>query len=175
MQRIVSRWSAATLSTILGLATVAASCASASNQTTAGSTAAMAAQASSPTGKPLAILPTSPDLKWGPCPPIFPAGCQIAVLHGDPSQPNADIYLRVPGGYTIPTHTHTSAERMVLTTGKLKVKYKGAKMTTLTVAEYAFGPAGLPHVAKCVSKTPCTLFIAFEGPVDALAFTGTLD
>jgi len=135
----------------------------------------MAAQASSPTGKPLAILPTSPDLKWGPCPPIFPAGCQIAVLHGDPSQPNADIYLRVPGGYTIPTHTHTSAERMVLTTGKLKVQYKGAKMTTLTVAEYAFGPAGLPHVAKCVSKTPCTLFIAFEGPVDALPFTGSLD
>ena len=38
------------------------------------------------------------DLQWGPCPPIFPAGCQIAVLHGDPARPNADVFLRVPGG-----------------------------------------------------------------------------
>ena len=142
MQRIVSRWSAAALVIGLGLTSAVASGASTADT-------------------PLALKVSSPDLKWGPCPAIFPAGCKIAVLHGDPSQPNADIYLRVPGGYTIPTHSHTSAERMVLVTGKLKVQYKGSKMTPLNVAEYAFGPAGLPHVAKCVSKTPCTLFIAF--------------
>ena len=27
----------------------------------------------------------SSALQWGPCPAIFPSGCQIAVLNGDPS------------------------------------------------------------------------------------------
>jgi uncharacterized RmlC-like cupin family protein len=31
---------------------------------------------------------------------------------------------------------------------------------------YAYGPAGAPHTGECLSKEPCVLFIAFEGPVD---------
>jgi uncharacterized RmlC-like cupin family protein len=115
------------------------------------------------------------SLQWGPCPEIFPAGCEVAVLHGDPAQQNADVFLRVPGGYQIPAHSHTSAERMILVTGQLNVRYQGAEEAQLTTGEYAFGPAGLPHVANCASTEPCTLFIAFEQPVDAIAFEGTLD
>jgi mannose-6-phosphate isomerase-like protein (cupin superfamily) len=106
-------------------------------------------------------------LQWGGCPPIFPAGCQIAVLHGDPAQPNADIFLRVPGGMELANHTHTSAERINLVSGELRVHYQGQEAVTLRVGDYAYGPAGLPHAARCVSQTPCTLFIAFEQPVDA--------
>ncbi|WP_309673481.1 cupin domain-containing protein [Gemmatimonas sp.] len=113
-------------------------------------------------------------LKWGPCPAIFPTGCQIAVLNGDPSKPNADVFLRVPGGYTIPAHSHTSAERMVLVEGQLTVTYKGASAAALAPGVYAYGPAKLPHEAKCAGNKPCTLFIAFEGPVDATAYVGTL-
>lgn len=54
-----------------------------------------------PNAKPVTATVNS-ALQWGPCPPIFPAGCQIAVLNGDPAKPNADVFLRVPGGYTIP-------------------------------------------------------------------------
>lgn len=112
--------------------------------------------------------------QWGPCPSIFPAGCQIAVLNGDPSKPNADVFLRVPSGYTIPSHAHTSAERMILVAGRLTVRYKGAAAAILTPGEYAYGPAGLPHDARCSGGKACTLFIAFEGPVDAIAFAGSL-
>lgn len=108
-------------------------------------------------------------LQWGPCPPIFPKGCQIAVLNGDPAKPNADVFLRVPGGYAIPAHSHTSAERMVLVEGRLTVHYQGAPKGELTPGAYAYGPAGLPHEATCAGDKPCTLFIAFEGPVDAFA------
>lgn len=113
-------------------------------------------------------------LSWGPCPALFPKGCQIAVLNGDPSKPNADIFLRVPGGYTIPPHSHSSAERMVLVEGQLTVTYKGSAPSVLTPGTYAYGPASMPHDAKCAGTKPCTLFIAFEGPVDATAFTGSL-
>ena len=125
--------------------------------------------------KPLATALSDPALQWGPCPPIFPKGCQIAVLHGNPAQPNADIFLRVPGGYKIPPHRHTSAERMVLVSGKLKVRYQGTPAVILRPGNYAFGPAGMPHNATCLSVMPCTLFIAFEGPVDGEAFSGSLN
>ncbi|HYD88618.1 MAG TPA: cupin domain-containing protein [Vitreimonas sp.] len=125
---------------------------------------------------PLTRLAQDAALQWAPCPAIFPAGCEIAVLHGDPAQPNADVFLRAPGGgYRLPAHTHTSAEQMMLAAGELAVHYQGAEATMLTAGEYAYGPAGLPHEATCVSAEPCVLFIAFEGPVDATPFEGELE
>ncbi len=117
---------------------------------------------------PLALAASDSSLQWGPCPPIFTVpGCEIAVLHGDPAKPNADIFLRVPGGYAIPPHRHTSAERMILVSGEMRVRYKDNDATMLSAGNYAYGPGGLPHEASCLSAQPCTLFIAFEGPVDA--------
>ena len=112
---------------------------------------------------------------WGPCPPIFPSGCQIGVLHGDPSAPNADIFLRVPAGLGLPAHTHTSAERIILVSGELQVKYLGTPAVTLKPGSYAYGPADHPHQATCTSSETCTLFIAFEGPVDAMLFEGVVE
>lgn len=124
---------------------------------------------------PLTKAAADPALQWGPCPEGMPQGCGIAVLQGDPAKPNADIFLRVPGGSTIPPHAHSSAERMVLVSGELEVKYQGAPAATLRAGDYAFGPAKLGHRATCRSAGACTLFIAFEGPVDVLPFEGQLD
>jgi quercetin dioxygenase-like cupin family protein len=109
------------------------------------------------------------DLAWGPCPEFFPPGCQLAVLHGDAGQPNADVFFRVPGQYDLPAHWHTSAERMVLVSGELHVTYDGQEPTILKPGVYAYGPPKAVHRGRCVSKEPCVLFIAFEGPVDATA------
>ena len=114
----------------------------------------------------LAKAMDDPGLAWSPCPPVFPAGCELAVLHGDPAAPNADVFLRVPAGYSIPHHWHSSAERMVLVAGELHVTYDGQPAAKLTPGMYAYGPAKAPHVADCKSDGPCVLFIAFEGPVD---------
>lgn len=125
------------------------------------------AMAQTPAAGPLAINLTGPSVKWGPCPPIFPGACELAVLQGDPSKPNADVVLRVGPGYILPRHSHSSAERMVLVEGELRVKYDGAEAVILTPSTYAYGPAGMPHEAACASSGACTLFIAFERPVDA--------
>lgn len=124
---------------------------------------------------PLAVRAGDSNLKWGSCPPIFSGDCAIAVLHGDPTKPNADVFLRIGPGTAMPTHRHTSAERMILVSGQLRVHYRGAAAATLKPGNYAYGPAGLAHSAKCLGKKPCTLFIAFEGPVDALPEAGSLD
>jgi quercetin dioxygenase-like cupin family protein len=131
--------------------------------------AASTAGAEVPPAEP-AITRTAGDaaLQWGGCPDFLPAGCAIAVLHGDPSQPNADVFFRVPAQSRIPLHTHTSAERMVLVAGELEVTYEGQAPTRLAPGDYAYGPAGRPHAGQCLSDVPCVLFIAFESAVDAV-------
>lgn len=117
-----------------------------------------------------ALTRTAADAKltWGPCPPFLPAGCGIAVLHGDPALGNFDIYFKVPGKSVIPPHWHTSAERMVLVSGELEVTYEGQPTARLVPGTYAYGPPKQPHHGTCVSADPCVLMIAFESPLDAV-------
>jgi anti-sigma factor ChrR (cupin superfamily) len=114
----------------------------------------------------LAFSAQAPNLQWKSCPDPLPKGCQLAVLHGDPAKPNADVFLKLPGPSKIPLHTHTSAERIVLVAGTFHITYEGQKMAVLQPGSYAYGPATKPHSAECVSRKPCILFIAFEAPVD---------
>ena len=116
----------------------------------------------------LAVTAKDAGLKWGPCPDFMPKGCKIAVLHGDPAKPNADVFLKVPENSKISHHWHSSAERIVLISGKLEVTYDGQETLVLKPGGYAYGPAKLAHHAVCAKGAPCVLFIAFEEPVDAV-------
>lgn len=126
--------------------------------------AAQAVQAAEPA---LSAALDDPKLQWGPCPPFLPKGCSIAVLHGDPAQPNVDVFFKVPAGAKIPSHRHTSAERMVLVSGELTVTYEGQSPVRLKTGMYAYGPAGRAHEAVCAPAADCVLFIAFVAPLDA--------
>jgi quercetin dioxygenase-like cupin family protein len=136
-----------------------------------GVTALAATPAETPAAADPALARTHADaaLQWGPCPAFMPAGCSIAVLHGDPGKNNSDVFFKVPAGTAIPKHWHTSAERMVLVSGTLSVTYDGQPTSVLEPGSYAYGPAKLPHEGTCAAGDPCVLFIAFESPVDAFA------
>lgn len=110
---------------------------------------------------------TDSHTKWGPCPAFIPKGCEIAILHGDPSKDNVDVFFKVPANFNISQHWHTSVERMVLVSGTLRVTYDGQAPLTLKSGMHAYGPAKLPHKATCEKGVPCVLFIAFESPLDA--------
>ena len=113
-----------------------------------------------------------PQLKWSPCPPIFPKGCEVTVLHGDPARGRSDVFLRTPANYRLPPHWHTSPEHMILISGKLLVTYEGQKPSVLRAGSYAYGPAKAKHEARCANAGPCVLFIAFESPIDAVLAEG---
>jgi quercetin dioxygenase-like cupin family protein len=121
-------------------------------------------------GKENAFVLSAGDkqLQWGPCPDFIPAGCEIAVLHGNPAEKNADIFFKVPGDFKIPYHWHNSPERMVLVSGELEVTYDGQPTAVIKPGNYAYGPAKLPHDAYCRKGDPCILFIGFVLPVDAM-------
>ncbi|WP_224490431.1 cupin domain-containing protein [Robertkochia flava] len=101
------------------------------------------------------------------CPPFIPEGCTITVLQGDHTKGNFDILFKIPANFDVPKHWHTSPERMVLLSGTLEVTYDGEATQVLKTGDYAYGPAKKPHTARCGDDGPCTLFIAFENPLDA--------
>jgi len=113
------------------------------------------------------------QLAWSPCPPIFPKGCEVTVLHGDPAKGRSDVFLRTPADYTLPSHWHTSAEHMILVAGEMHVTYEGQETAVLKPGSYAYGPAKARHKARCANAGPCVLFIAFESPIDAVLSEGT--
>ncbi|MGV7235355.1 MAG: DUF4437 domain-containing protein [Nitrosomonadaceae bacterium] len=118
--------------------------------------------------KALVISHKDNSIKWGPCPAFIPKGCEIAVLKGNPSKNNLDIFFKVPGDFHIPYHNHTSQERMVLVSGTLDVTYDNHKKSTIKTGNYAFGPAKLPHSAYCHKGDDCVLYIGFVAPLDAM-------
>jgi quercetin dioxygenase-like cupin family protein len=136
------------------------------------STAACAVHAEAGAEKALTRTAADSTLEWTGCPEFMPAGCSIAVLHGDPAKNNADIFFKVPGKSKLPLHWHSSAERIILVGGELQLTYDGQEDVTLKQGTYAYGPAKLAHSGTCVSDDPCILFIAFETPVDAVPVEG---
>ena len=120
---------------------------------------------------PLRWVHTDPTLTWAPCPPIFPKGCEVTVLHGDPATGPSDVFLRAPADYTFPAHWHTSAEHMVVVAGVVHVTYAGGKQFELRERTYALVPAKAGHKAHCAIGGPCVMFIRFDSPIDATAAT----
>jgi len=129
-----------------------------------GATAIAAPQPS----QPIKIDHNDPALQWGSCDEGFPAGCQVALLQGDPAKPNADVFLRLPPDSRVAHHWHTSAERMVLVSGEFHINFDDHPPVVMRAGNYAYGPAKLPHHAYCADGDPCVLFIAFEAPVDTI-------
>ncbi len=119
--------------------------------------------------KAFILTADSPELEWVPCPEFMPEDCALAVLQGDPAEPNADVFFRLPGNTTAPNHWHSSAERMILVAGEMEVDYDGQDPVVMEPGTYAYGPAKLSHTTHCTSDEDCILFIAFEDPVDAHA------
>lgn len=106
------------------------------------------------------------ELIWHNAPDFLP-GCTFTVLHGDMSQPNLDVFFKIPANTEVAKHWHNSQERMILISGEMEVTYEGEQTQRLQTGSYAYGPAKKPHSAKCLDKGSCVLFIALVEPFDA--------
>ena len=64
------------------------------------------------------------QVQWKPCPPNLPEGCEIAVLEGDPKNPDLfTVRFRVSGDFVMPPHTHPKDERATILQGKAYVAF----------------------------------------------------
>src|SRR6187549_786933 len=111
---------------------------------------------------PAHVMENLSAAKWGPAPPMLPAGAQIAVLAGDPSKAAPyTVRLKFPANYDIAAHSHPGDENVLVTSGELFIGM-GAKLnrksaTTLGSGAYALMPAGMNHFAFTKSETTIVL------------------
>jgi hypothetical protein len=118
------------------------------------------------------VIASPAEAKFGPAPPLLPAGAKIAVLSGNPMGTGAySVRLRFPANYAIPAHSHPTDENVVVTAGaltfgmgdKLSKTEKGNKM--LKSGGYAVMPAGMNHYAF-TGTAGADIVLYGQGPVE---------
>jgi quercetin dioxygenase-like cupin family protein len=107
------------------------------------------------------------DLKWGPAPPVLPAGAQVAVLDGDPFKPGFfALRLKMPDGYKVMPHTHPTDENIVVIQGTFKIgagdSYSDASAKDLPTGGFVKMPKGMHHFAGAKGETIVQIY--GEGP-----------
>ena len=108
-------------------------------------------------------------VQWGPAPPVLPAGAQISVLEGNPSEKGAvTLRLKFPANYNIPAHWHSMTERLTVLSGTFHVgmgdKLDRHASQTLEPGGFVSLPASMRHFAW--TTAPTVVQINLEGPFD---------
>ncbi len=125
------------------------------------------AVAQEPIAAPMHVLVSPMDVKWGAPPPVFEKGAKFAVLSGDPSKAGIFVArLKVPAGYKIAPHWHSSDEHVTVISGKFGLgmgeKFDKTTMKTLPTGSYAFLPAEMRHFV--MAKTDSIIQVESMGP-----------
>jgi quercetin dioxygenase-like cupin family protein len=112
--------------------------------------------------------PVQPEeIKWGPVPPVLPAGAKMAVLAGDPAGTGfVTIRLKMPAGYRIPPHWHPTDEHVTVISGSLALgmgdKFDAQRSKTLKAGGYGVAGANMHHFAW--TKTGAVVQVDLLGP-----------
>lgn len=131
--------------------------------------AALTLAAAPAAAQPAHVLVPADKVQWGPAPPVLPAGAEIAVLEGNPSEKGAvTLRLRFPANYDIPAHWHSMTERVTVLSGALNVgmgdKLNRAASQALEPGGFVSLPANMRHFAW--TATPTVVQISLQGPFD---------
>ncbi len=115
------------------------------------------------------VLVPADQVQWGPAPPVFPSGAQIAVLEGNPSGKGpVTLRLRFPANYSLPAHWHSMTERVTVLSGVLHVgmgdKLDRQASQGLEPGGFVSLPAAMRHFAW--TATPTVVQVNLEGPFD---------
>ena len=120
----------------------------------------------------MGVVQAPKDAKWGPAPPMLPAGAEIAIVSGDPGKSAPyTVRLKFPAHYAIPAHSHPTDENVAVVSGVLtlgmgdKLDKQAAGNATLGPGAYALAPSGMNHYAF-TGVTETTILLYGMGPVE---------
>ncbi len=112
--------------------------------------------------------PVQPEeIKWGPVPPVLPAGAKMALLAGDPAGTGlVTLRLKMPAGYRLPPHWHPTDEHVTVISGTFAIgmgdKIDKTQSKTLKPGGYAIAGANMHHYAW--TKTGAIVQVNLMGP-----------
>lgn len=122
--------------------------------------------APTPISSPHVVMPAS-AVKWTDPPPSVPPGAKMAVISGNPGNPEPfTIRLQLPSGYTLAPHWHPTDEHVTVLSGTFSAAmgkaFDDKALGDLPAGSYAVMAATMPHFAR--AKTAVTLQVHGMGP-----------
>jgi quercetin dioxygenase-like cupin family protein len=113
------------------------------------------------------VMVEGAQVTWGPAPPIFNKGAQMAVLSGNPGASGPFVVrLKVPAGYKIAPHWHPTDEHVTVVAGTFSLgmgdTFDAKAAKTLNPGGYALMPAEMHHYAW--TKNGATVQVHGMGP-----------
>ncbi len=140
----------------------------------AGVAAAQEKAAAASEGKPAAMdehkTLNRGELKWGPAPESLPPGAKAVVVQGDPGVKGElfTVRLKMPKGYTIPPHTHPTAEYVAVLSGTLYLGEGDLAAKKSAKALKAGGWASIPegHHHYAISDADTEVQVHAMGPFE---------
>ena len=122
-------------------------------------------------GAKTAVVWPAVDIKWSDNPAM--KGAKIAVLWGNPKTGAYGALKTIPGGGSLPLHTHSHDQKVISISGTILLSIEAGPAKDLTSGSYAFIPGGLKHSAECKAEADCTYFEEQAGASDIKLVEGT--
>ena len=94
-------------------------------------------------------------------------GAEIATLRGDLEKDHSESVVRLPPGYVLRNHTHTSDELYIWISGSFTLIAHDGTETKFRGPAYISFPGNAPrHEIKCGSAEPCLFYLRYSRPID---------
>ena len=84
---------------------------------------------------------------------------KVMVLWGNPGEGEHARLLKLPAGFTAPTHAHTGDYHGINLTGTWRHGFDGQATQDLPPGSYVFQPGKEMHDDACVGSEDCILFL----------------
>lgn len=103
-------------------------------------------------------MSTPADMKWGPAPPVFQSGAEMAVLQGNPGAAGAyTVRLKMPDGYKIMPHWHPTTENVTVISGTFHLgtgpKFDDSKGAEMPAGSFGYVGPHMQHYAWVTGET----------------------
>ncbi len=96
-------------------------------------------------------------------------GAHIAVIRGNLEKSGSEVILKVPGGYQVPMHSHTSDETYIWLKGAYTLVSENGREHSFAGPSYVSFPGNAPkHALTCDDANGCLLYIRYSRPFDVI-------
>ena len=103
---------------------------------------------------------------WGPLEiDGFPPGAEVAILRGSLEGGSVEVVFRLPAGYRVPNHSHTSAESYFWIEGAFTYVHRDGRAVDLSGHSYISLPGQSIHALIC-HQQPCMFYVRYATSFD---------
>ena len=92
-------------------------------------------------------------------------GAEITVLRGDLAKGPSELLLRLPAGFTVPNHSHSSDETYVWLKGSFTYIADDGREQDFDGQAFIGLPPKAPHALRCGNE-PCLFYLRYSNPFD---------